>query len=212
MIMRFPSGVEGRGTATLVEKNCLITAGHCLYDKDEGGLATKASVYFGRNGKLFLKKAEIEKFIVHPEYLENDENYDFAVAKLNEDVGHDLGWASLSVLKEEELKGKLVNGTGYPGTKGFFRTMLNLPSYHMYSMDGPIVSARKHKVYYHVDTSGGQSGSGAWVLDADEIVKCIAIHTTGKSPKEEGNGAVRINQENFGIIIDWMKKLNVSLM
>ena len=85
--------------------------------------------------------------------------------------------------------------------------MLNLPSYRMFSMEGPIVSVKKHKIYYHIDTSGGQSGAGVWMLNSDGIVQCLAIHTTGRGPKEEGNGSVRINKENFSIIEDWITSL-----
>lgn len=74
-------------------------------------------------------------------------------------------------------------------------------------MQGPIVLPRKHKIYYHIDTSGGQSGSGVWILNPEEIVQCLAVHTTGRAPREEGNGAVRINEENYGIITDWLKAL-----
>lgn len=205
--MTFPSGVKGRGTATLIGNNHIITAGHCFYDKEEGGLATNAAVYFGRHGNRFLRKSLIEKFTVHPEYLQNDENYDLAVARINGNIGEELGYASLIVPDDEALKNKSIAVTGYPGTIGFFKTLFNLPSYHMYSMHGPIVLARKHKIYYHIDTSGGQSGAGAWILSPEEIVQCLAVHTTGRGPKEEGNGAVRINEENYGIITDWIKAL-----
>lgn len=114
-----------------------------------------------------------------------------------------MGWASLRVYDDQGLKQKIVNISGYPGTKGFFNNLLSLPSYEMYTMEGQIVSAKKHKIYYHLDTSGGQSGSGVWVLN-NGILECLGIHTTGKSPREEGNGAVRINEENFHSIIDWM--------
>lgn len=203
LISIFPSGEQSRGTATLINKNCLITAGHCLYDKEEGGIATNVVLFFGRHGNRFLKKSLSNKFIVHPEYLKNDENYDFSVINLKEDIGNELGWASIKVSDDQELENRTVNISGYPGTKGFFNNLLSRPSYEMYTMEGPIVSAKKHKIYYHLDTSGGQSGSGVWVLN-NEILECVAIHTTGKSPREEGNGAVRINEENFNIITDWM--------
>ncbi len=115
----FPNGEVGRGTATLINKNFLITAGHCLYDRDEGGLATEVSIFFGRSGNRFLKKCISNKFIVHPEYFENNENYDFSLIHLTENVGNELGWASLKVLSDKELEQKRVNVAGYPGTKGF---------------------------------------------------------------------------------------------
>lgn len=73
-------------------------------------------------------------------------------------------------------------------------------------MQGPITTVKKHKVYYNIHTSGGQSGAGIWNLDTDEIVTCFGIHVTGS--KEEGNGAIRINPENFDTITDWVRKHN----
>ena len=72
----------------------------------------------------------------------------------------------------------------------------------MYTMKGQIVSVKKHKIYYDLDTSGGQSGSAVWAPDINGMPECLAIHTTGKSPRVEGNGAVRINEENFDILKD----------
>ena len=138
--------------------------------------------------------------------MQNDENYDFGVIKLKENVGEEIGWASIRVLEDALLKGKLVNVTGYPGTKGIFNTLRTLPSYSMYSMEGEIVSVKKHKFYYHIDTSGGQSGSGVWVIGQDGIPECLGVHTTGKSPREEGNGSIRIDHENFNIIKDWVSQ------
>ncbi|MBY0272318.1 MAG: trypsin-like serine protease [Alphaproteobacteria bacterium] len=205
MNMVFSSGVEGRGTATLIGKNRLLTAGNCFYDAEEGGLITEATIYFGRHGNRFLKQANIERFIIHPGYLQNDENYDFAVARISEDIGQELGYASLVVFNDATLKNEMVAVTGYPGAKGFFNTKFNLPSYHMYSITGPIVSHRKHKIYYHIDTHGGQSGAGVWTVSAEDIVQCLAVHTARR--REEGTGAVRINDENYRIIADWMGAL-----
>lgn len=208
IIMEFPNGVKGRGTGFLIGDCYFATAGHCLYDDEEGGLAIKATIYFGRNGNRFLHQVNVDRFIVHPAYLQNDENYDFAVAKISQNLGQQLGWARLIALTDEELKQQDVTVTGYPGIQDVVGTVLNRPSYHMYTMKGPIVFVRKHKIYYHIDTSGGQSGAGVCRDNTrDSIVECIGIHTTGRGPKEEGNGGVRITQENLEIIKDWLRTL-----
>ncbi len=160
LISTFPSGEKSRGTATLINENCLVTAGHCLYDNDEGGLATNVVLVFGRDGDRFLIKSISNKFIVHPEYIKNDENYDFSLINLAENVGNKLGWASIRVFDDKELDKKRVNVSGYPGTKGFFNTFLSRPSHKMYTMEGQILSVKKHKIYYDLDTWGmGSSGT-----------------------------------------------------
>lgn len=75
----------------------------------------------------------------------------------------------------------------------------------MYTMHGPIVTVKKNKFYYHIDTSGGQSGSGV-LIEGDfqkSINSCIGVHVTGCA--EEGNGAIRINKEKSLSIEEWIK-------
>lgn len=47
----FPDAVV-TGTATLVSKNLLITAGHMVYDTRKGGMPLEIKVYPGRNGSF----------------------------------------------------------------------------------------------------------------------------------------------------------------
>ena len=72
----------------------------------------------------------------------------------------------------------------------------------MYTMEGAVELVKKHKFYYKLDTSGGQSGSGVWTLDKNGNVLCVGIHVTGS--KLEGNGAVRVNEENLETITYWL--------
>lgn len=74
----------------------------------------------------------------------------------------------------------------------------------MYTMEGPIKVVTAKRLFYVVDTSGGQSGSGVWVTNPDGLVECIGIHTTGD--KLLGNGATRITEENFNLIRDWLAR------
>lgn len=150
-------------------------------------------------------KAISDAIYTHPSYLENDSNFDFALVALKEDVGSYTGWASLRVLDDETLDRKRVNVSGYPAQKTVFDVLLGRHTEFMYTMEGPIVATEKHKIFYNIDTSGGQSGSGVWYLDEENLVSCIGIHIMGRS-KVMGNSGIRINQENFNLILNWIKK------
>jgi V8-like Glu-specific endopeptidase len=126
--------------------------------------------------------------------------------KLNEDIGTEVGWAALNALEHDELESMEVNVTGYPLSKSPLSIAFRIPSYNKYTMNGRITKVSKHKLYHDIDTSGGQSGSCVWRINKDGEIEVVGVHTTGGS-KIEGNGAVRINDENIGIIYDWLLKL-----
>jgi V8-like Glu-specific endopeptidase len=149
-----------------------------------------------------LNAVSASSFYGHPQYLENDDNYDFGIVKLEKNIGSKTGWAGLVIPEDNELELLNVSVTGYPASKGVWRTFLKKPNYDMYTMEGPITSVKKHKFHYHIDTSGGQSGAGVWTLDKERRLECFGVHVTGS--KDEGNGATRITPENFNTISDWI--------
>ncbi len=207
----FSEGFIHRGTGTLISESCLMTAAHCLYAKNKNGkleapVEISFTVGLQRDGKYAWRSLG-KQFKAHPGYIENDEEeaYDFAVIKLEENIGKQTGWASLGIVDGETLKNTTVNITGYPGQKGLMDILLKRPTYEMYTMSGPIVFVKGHKIYYKIDTSGGQSGAGVWAIDDKGKLQCIAIHTTGS--KLEGNGGIRINETNFGLINEWIREL-----
>jgi V8-like Glu-specific endopeptidase len=154
----------------------------------------------------YVWRSTVKRFEVHPEYLKNeDESHDFAVLKLSENIGLKAGWATLGIVEDFELRGMMVNISGYPGQKGFWDILSQKATYDMYTMKGPIAKVTGGKIYYEIDTSGGQSGSGIWVFDKDQKPICIGVHTTGS--KLLGNGGVRITKDNSELIQEWMKTM-----
>ncbi|MBY0501621.1 MAG: trypsin-like serine protease [Alphaproteobacteria bacterium] len=209
----FPNGILTRGTATLIDNDTAITAAHCLYFLDRSGPrhkfipATRVSFSSGIVNGMSTWQANSLRYYVHPEYINNDEAYDFGVIKLDKPVGSETGWASLVDANDAELESKVVTVAGYPAYKGILSTLLKRQVNKMYSMSGPITISTKHKIYYKIDTSGGQSGAGVWILNDSNVIECCGIHVTGS--KIEGNGGIRINAENFDIITDWLQKFKL---
>lgn len=203
-----------RGTGTLIGKNTVITAAHCLYTKEltqSGYVYTPAKeVYFFsgyKEGKyLHGAKAISDQTLVHPKYLQNHGNYDFGLLYLDDDIGAKMGFSSLNVLSDLDLNARIVNVTGYPGSMGALRHLLGREVREMYSSFGPVVYFDEDMLRYHIDTSGGQSGAGVWGLDSEKLIECYGIHILGS--KVEGNGAVRINEDNFNFINNYLQQLN----
>lgn len=160
-------------------------------------------------GRKMSKEVQALDFFVHPRYLEGHTlDYDFGLVKLDVPVGKTAGWASVRAYEESQLSKLKVNITGYPAIKNPMSAisygLLRTGSYNMYTMEGPIKAITVNRIFYLIDTSGGQSGSGVWVTNPEGIIECVGIHTTGD--KILGNGAIRINEENFEVILEWLTK------
>ncbi|MBS0186012.1 MAG: trypsin-like serine protease [Proteobacteria bacterium] len=194
-----------RGTATLISPYCLITAGHCLLYKRKFPKSIRCAL--GMSGGVAKDISSVNSFYVHPKYLESENpDYDIGIIRIGEPFGKKYGAMSLRELDRQELMEMRVNVTGYPSQRKFTEILFDRLSSSMYTMDGEIRAVTDHKIYYEVDTSGGQSGSGVWIPNQEKAVECIAVHTTGD--KVNGNGAVRINQESGQIIGEWLSKLS----
>jgi glutamyl endopeptidase len=73
----------------------------------------------------------------------------------------------------------------------------------IYTMSGPIDVVKSHNLFYGIDTSGGQSGSGLWI-DKGEKVICCGIHTTGS---DKYNSAVRVTDEVVNQVKLWITNM-----
>lgn len=188
------------GSGILLDKNILLTAGHCLYNRDCGAF-NNIKFHPGRHGNIAASTLKIKKSLLSNEWRTyQDEDHDIGIAILDSNYKAE-SYGNLRVLSDDELLNLVVRISGYPGDK---RDKKGLP--YMYTMHGPIVTIKKNKFYYRIDTTGGQSGSGVLVENdfQKKINSCVGIHVTGCP--EEGNGAVRINREKAKLIETWIKQ------
>ena len=189
------------GTAWFVGPRTLITAGHCVYIHDHGGRyadwARAIHVIPGRDGPEtpygYVTSSDYRSVVGWAR--DQDDEFDYAAIILPKPMGIETGWLSAAVESDETLRGGTAHIAGYPGDK---RDQLDGTLWYDKK---PIVHCDPRKVYYEVDTVGGQSGS-AVMIDEDGTPVAIGIHAYGQN--SFGNSATRINTRVHENIQRWV--------
>lgn len=200
--MRGATGAGAIGTGWLVGPRTIVTAGHCVYSNFFfGGWATSIEISPGRNGSATpYSTVRSERFSSVDRWIEQeDPDFDIGCIHLDQPIA-DIGWFSFAALPADTLEGYLVNVSGYPGDRGG-----GTEQYHHVNR---VLSVTDRRVFYDVDTYGGQSGAPVWIHEnegAPPIV--IGIHAygvPGSQPSLRANSAPRIIPEVFDKISAWI--------
>ena len=183
------------GTGWFVGPRLLVTAGHVVYIKNSGvagrdGWVQKIVVMPGRNGgTLPFGSATTSNFwSVVGWATDGDGEYDYGAIVLGESLGDKTGWLGFG--NWPSLDGVHANISGYPGDK---------PAGTQWYAARTIDSASTRKVFYDIDTAGGQSGSAVYRF-ANGSRYGIAIHAYGGATVNSGT---RISQPVFNNIKAW---------
>ena len=146
------------GTAWFISPHTLATAGHCVCIKNSGvpgrdGFVKKILVMPGRNGTTLPYGSVTTTDVPLGEGLGRQRRGELRLRR-----DHPAGeprqhhrLVRLRRLTRRRSGGKTVNIAGYPGDK---------PSGTLWYDSPEIASVNPRKVYYDIDTAGGQSGSG----------------------------------------------------
>lgn len=193
------------GTGWLVGPKTVVTAGHCVHHMGFfGGWATRIEVSAGRNGDEFpfatvdaTRVSSVDRWI-----NQADPDFDLGCIHLDEPLGDQVGWFSIGALPAADLESHLVNISGYPGDRG--------NGEEQYFHANRILHVSDRRVFYDVDTFGGQSGAPVWIHEQEQsppLVVAIHAYGTGGTPFNLGitaNSAPRIIPEVFDIIQGWL--------
>jgi V8-like Glu-specific endopeptidase len=185
------------GTGWFIGPHTLMTAGHVVYIKNSGvpgrdGWVRSIDVMPGRNGaSLPYGKVTSKNFRTVTGWANSgDENFDYGAIIIPTNLGNTTGWFGFGVFTDADLTSSVGNISGYPGDK---------PAGTQWYDAHRIASVNTRKVYYDIDTFGGQSGSGVYRIMSGGRYG-VAIHAYGGATTNSGT---RIVTPVFNNMVNW---------
>lgn len=183
------------GTGWFIGPRILVTAGHVVHIKGStvpgrNGWVKRIDVMPGRNGddKPFGTVTSTRFYSVVGWTQNGDEEYDYGAIILGSDLGKKTGWFGFGSFSD--LAGVRGNISGYPGDK---------PSGTQWYDSRVIDSTTFRKVFYDIDTAGGQSGSAVYRIRNGHRYG-FAVHAYGGG---RVNSGTRINSHVFANLKAW---------
>lgn len=206
--MRGPSGAGAIGTGWFIGPKTIVTAGHCVFSNYFfGGWASTIEVIPGLNGDgsdakpydsvISTRFSSIDRWTE-----KEDPDFDIGCIHLDQAKGTEVGWFSIGALPPEELESYLVNVSGYPADRG-----AGTEQYHSRNR---VLRVSERRLFYEVDTYGGQSGAPVWIQEnegAPPLAVGIHAYGTGGTPADFGitaNSAPRIIPEVLSKMTEWV--------
>lgn len=185
------------GTGWFIGPHTVMTAGHVVYIKNSGvagrdGWVKNILVMPGRNGNTlpFGSVTSTNFRSVTGWTQSGSEYYDYGAIILPTNLGNKTGWFGFGVYSDSDLVSSVGNIAGYPGDK---------PSGTLWYDFHKIASVNSRKVYYDIDTYGGQSGSSVYrIINGGRYG--IAIHAYGGATTNSGT---RIVTPVFNNMVAW---------
>ena len=175
------------GTGWFIGPHTLMTAGHVVFIKNSGvpgrdGWVRSIQVMPGRNGSsLPYGSVTSSNFrSVTGWTTSGDENYDYGAIITPTELGNTVGWFGFGVYSDSDLLSAVGNISGYPGDK---------PAGTQWYDSRRIASVNSRKVFYDIDTAGGQSGSAVYRIISGGRYG-IAVHAYGGATTNSGTRIV----------------------
>lgn len=185
------------GTGWFIGPHTLMTAGHVVFIKNSGvpgrdGWVKRIQVMPGRNGStLPYGSVTSSNFRSVTGWTNSgDQNFDYGAIIIPTNLGNTTGWYGFGVYSDADLLNTVGNIAGYPGDKDAGTLWYDAHK---------IAAVNSRKVYYDIDSAGGQSGSAVYRI-INGARYGVAIHAYGGATTNSGT---RIVQDVFNNMVAW---------
>ncbi|WP_447008957.1 trypsin-like serine peptidase [Saccharothrix sp. DSM 118769] len=195
---------QGGCTGFMLSRDVLVTAGHCVHYG--GSWVTSYTVTPGRTGNnapfgscsggindVWTTSAWINGY---------PSDHDYGLVKLTCDIGNSTGWFGWWYNTAENLVNQTFYVEGYPGDKPFGT---------MWWDSDTTYSQTANKLWYWIDTAGGQSGSPVYHYNSVSPGLCggwcvTGIHTNGVAGTNPTNSGTRFRPDVMSFINYWISQ------
>lgn len=184
-------------SGAMIDKNHVLTAGHCVYSHSRGGWADSVKVIPGADSGIEpFGYAWPLNIRCYNSWISSARTiHDFAVITLDRDIGLQTGWMELyTTLSSSSTYTGILNTAGYPADLDFGENM------YWTSDNGHAADEYTH--WYYLDAFGGQSGSPVWNYDG--INRNIISVFTNSIVGLDLNYGTRINRNKLDCIKNWL--------
>lgn len=196
---------QGGCTGFMLSRDVLVTAGHCVHFG--GQWVTSYTVTPGRQGWPNAPFGQCSGGINDVWTTWNwingyPSDHDYGLIKLTCDIGYSTGWFGWWYNTGENLNNQYFYVEGYPGDKPYGTMWWDGDSTYSYTAN---------KLWYWIDTAGGQSGSPVYHYNSVSPGLCggwcvTAIHTNGVAGSNPTNSGTRLRPDVMSFINYWINQ------
>ncbi|MBW8309740.1 MAG: SEL1-like repeat protein [Candidatus Paracaedibacteraceae bacterium] len=210
-----PKGTREIGSGTFIYPRVILTAAHVVYSREYGCIYKSLQCIPAANnglapfGTVCVKGVKIcNNYMNYPNFSKYSPD-DYALVFLHEPKGQETGYFGIDIPDDEVLAKLSLNIFGYPGEK-LIDGKIERPT--MWGMSGYIDHIGylvPDHLYYNIDTTNGQSGSGIWYHkgtgDKPEYY-LVGVHTYGPVTPEGSNYGTRLTKSRVAQIRQWIQE------